>query len=349
LVGFAVLERLLRRDREREVFVMTRSPERWERARQRLGALGERVTALRGDVRDPGCGLSPTDSARLANSVTLVVHAAADTVFARPLDLARLTNTNGTAHVVELAEEWPHVERLLYVSTAYVAGRRTGLVLEDDNGTEAGWINGYEQSKYEAEALVRSSRVPWVIARSATIVCDGVGQAVRQLNAVHYTLRLWRDGLVPLMPGAASTPTDVVALDFVADAIVSLAFHPAAARTTSHLCAGASAMAAGDIMALAWDVWRADPEWRRRSVPRPAFVNLATYSLYESTVLETADDRLQHIVRSLASYAPQLAYPKCFDTRRAEALFGGAAVSAEALWRTVLAELLPAQRAGAAA
>ena len=51
-----------------------------------------------------------------------------------------------------------------------------------------GWVNAYEQSKYEAERLVMEQAASWVILRSSTVVCDDVAGHVTQMNAVHRAL-----------------------------------------------------------------------------------------------------------------------------------------------------------------
>ena len=61
-----------------------------------------------------------------------------------------------------------------YVGTAYVAGERAGLVREDELAVGQGYRNTYEQTKAEAEALVRSrlGSLPGVILRPSIIVGD---------------------------------------------------------------------------------------------------------------------------------------------------------------------------------
>ena len=49
-----------------------------------------------------------------------------------------------------------NLRSLAYVGTAYVAGERTDLVREDELAIGQGYRNTYEQTKAEAEALVRS-------------------------------------------------------------------------------------------------------------------------------------------------------------------------------------------------
>src|SRR5690606_18197552 len=137
--------------------------------------------AVSGDVTHEGAAIGAGVRARLAGRVRAIVHAAADTTFSRSLDAARAVNTTGTRHLLELADAWG-VERFVHLSTAFVAGARVGPVTESMPGGDAGFVNGYEQSKYEAELLVRSSGVPHVIVRPSVIICDDAGGSVTQLN-----------------------------------------------------------------------------------------------------------------------------------------------------------------------
>src|SRR5207302_9358862 len=122
----AVLARLLADDPSRRAFVLVRDIGRWQRVARTLA--GDRVHAIQGDLRADGLGLAPNDRATLSGSVRVVVHLAADTTFSTPLARARAINTAGTERMVELAAECESPVRLAFVSTAFVAGRRTGLI-----------------------------------------------------------------------------------------------------------------------------------------------------------------------------------------------------------------------------
>lgn len=334
-IGRDVLQRLLASDNELRVIAMVRDTRRWAAITSSMQVPLDRVTIVEGDLRSTGMGLSPSSRAMCGQAVTHLVHCAGDLVLSRPLADARATNAVGTRHLLDVISDWRRVERLLYVSTAFVAGRATGDILECDNGASAGWVNGYEQSKYEAEALVRGSDVPWVIARPSLILCDRAGGLLGQLNALHYAVRLWHSGLVPMMPGGDASVMDVASRDGVAADIVALLNHPAAEGATVHLCAGRDAMLVSDVLELAWQTWRTDPAWKRRAIPIPALVALETYDLLERSIAETADPLLQRIIRSLSPFAPTTAYPKTFDVRQAELLIPPRRVDVEALWRTV--------------
>ncbi|MEE1929654.1 SDR family oxidoreductase [Streptomyces sp. TRM 70351] len=120
------------------------------------GALG-RVRYVRGDVTEPSLGLTADERARVTDGLTQLWHSAALlNLDDEPVALHR-SNVLGTRHVLELADEAPDTVQFLYVSTAYVAGRRrTGHVLEDDLREDEGFQTCYEESKYTAERLVHA-------------------------------------------------------------------------------------------------------------------------------------------------------------------------------------------------
>ena len=106
-----------------------------ESAEERLAALCQTMAvpvgaarAVAGDVTEPGLGVPADDLA----DVTHVIHCAASVSFDLPLAEARRINVTGTQHVLDACRTMPLLKRLDAVSTCYVAGRRTGLILESD-------------------------------------------------------------------------------------------------------------------------------------------------------------------------------------------------------------------------
>lgn len=370
LIGGATLERILRREPGRRIYVLVRDPtlcaeplRRWEAVRRsgairglaaragrdarchggrgRDGLRDGSVIPVRGDLTLPGLGLDREDLARLRREVGVVVHAAADTRFSNSLECARQVNTAGTAQVLDLASRMPGLYRLVHVSTAFVAGRATGRIVEGAVSGAAGWVNAYERSKWEAETLVRRSALPWVIARPSTVVCDSGNGHVSQVNAVHRALRLYRQGLVPMLPGTEDTHVDLVTTAWVAEGVARLALGGLQTGATANLCAGAGALSLEELLDRSRSLWAKDPEWRRRGVARPALVDLETYRFFEETVRLTADARLRAITRGLSHFAPQLALPKRFETAVADVLMGGPAPRVADYWERLVAALAP--------
>ncbi len=114
------------------------------------------VRYVSGDLTQPGLGLAPGDRARVTQDLSAVWHCAA--MIALEGDPAALHHANviGTRGLLELADEAPEA-RVLFASTAYVAGRRrTGHIRESDLRDQDGFQTLYEESKYTAERLLHA-------------------------------------------------------------------------------------------------------------------------------------------------------------------------------------------------
>jgi len=340
LVGEGVLREMLSARPELEVFALVRNELRWQLTARRLGALAARVIPVAGDVTLPGAGLEPLVRKRVEQETSVVIHAAADISFSRALDQSRFVNTLGSYHVAELASSCARLDRFVLVSSAFVAGRATGVILERENTGDAGWVNAYEQSKYEAERCIRQTSLPWTIVRPSTMVCRGADGDIQQINAVHRALRIYHRGLAAMIPGDRDYTFDVITSGYVVDAIARLAFDDAARGETVHLCSGRSALSVGELVDTAYEVWSEQPDWRRRGVERAIITDPETYALFERAVKDTGDVRLRAILASLAHFIPQLALPKTFDTTVADRLLRAPAPSPSTYWKPMLRQLL---------
>jgi long-chain acyl-CoA synthetase len=344
LLGRAVLARLLTADSRLRVFVLVRDVSRWLRTARELGNQS-RVIPVHGDLCADGLGMAPEARAAIRRDVTAIVHLAADTRFSSPLDRARAVNTLGTQRVLEIAADCDAPVRMAYVSTAFVAGRRTGVIAEDSYAPNVGWVNAYEQSKYEAERLVMEQAASWIILRSSTVVCDDIAGRVTQVNAVHRALNLYRHGLVAMMPGVVGSTVDAVTTSFVADGIARLALRDDAAGKVVHLCAGEGALPLVELLDITYERWALNPAWRKRGIVRPVITDLATYSLFERTIADVGDAALKRIAGALSHFVPQLALPKRFDTTNAETLLGRGAPPVRDFWIPMLDHMYSAQGA----
>ena len=105
LVGGRALRELLAVDSALHAFVLVRDLQAWKAYARSLRLPTHRITSVTGDLTQPGLGLTPLARRTLHGRVQTVLHAAADTVFSRHLEEARLVNTAGTAHLLELLGE----------------------------------------------------------------------------------------------------------------------------------------------------------------------------------------------------------------------------------------------------
>jgi nucleoside-diphosphate-sugar epimerase len=132
-----------------------------------LQAAKKRCHAIPGNVSVPSCGITGTFPER----VEQFWHCAASLQYEdRYKEEIYATNLEGTRHALALARSLHISDHFNYISTAYVAGRRTGLIREQimpTNDTN----NHYEASKVEAEAAVMSERAfPTRILRPGVVM-----------------------------------------------------------------------------------------------------------------------------------------------------------------------------------
>ena len=216
-----------------------------------------RVTAVPGDIEQAGLGLDPSRRDELTDRVAEIVHCAASVSFSLPLDQARMINVGGTRRMLELAQDCAvagdGLRRFSYVSTAYVAGDHGGAFYEDDLEVGQGFRNSYERSKFEAERLVHehSDHLPIQVFRPSIIVGERATGWTSSFNVLYPPLRALANGAIPAIPGSASTPVDVVPVDYVADGVFELSQQPLDGNETHHLVAGREATSAGRIAAMA--------------------------------------------------------------------------------------------------
>jgi thioester reductase-like protein len=270
---------------------------------------GERIELLTGDIADRRLGLADDDYRRLANDVTTVHHLAAIYNLAVPLEIAQRVNVDGTGNVLDLCLAADRLEGLHYVSTAYVAGVRTGVVYEHELSLGQRFKNHYESTKFQAEVWVRElmDRVPTTIYRPAIVVGDSRTGETQKFDGPYYMLRAISRTARMNAPiaqfGRAGAAFNVVPVDFVVDAIAAIARDPAAGDTL-HLVDPEPLTASELTILLAREYAGREPSLRL-----PA-------KLVESSL------RLKP-VRDLFEGAPSesiryLNHPVRFDTRRAE-------------------------------
>src|SRR6185437_4206305 len=142
-------------------FILLVQPSLIARAKQdivnitsRTGADAASFSIVEGDITKPDLGLSPEDLERARTDTHSVFHLAAIYDLAVGRELAQLVNVQGTERVNQFVKSIPNLKRYHYVSTCYVAGRRRGLILENELKHDAGFRNHYEESKYLAELSV---------------------------------------------------------------------------------------------------------------------------------------------------------------------------------------------------
>jgi nucleoside-diphosphate-sugar epimerase len=155
-------------------------------------ALREHARVVEGRIDRPGLGLDPGTHSNLLESVDEIVHCASDTSFSeRKRAAVEMVNIGGTRHILDFAARGRCAVFHL-VSTAYVAGRTSGLCSEELAGPP-GFTNIYEETKCRAEWLAaescREAGIRLSIYRPSIVY--GHSETGRSLifNALYYPVR----------------------------------------------------------------------------------------------------------------------------------------------------------------
>ena len=299
-VGMELLRRFLTAG-DRQVYALVRAPDD-QAAAARLPA-HDYLTAVAGDIEQLGLGLSPRTADMLAEEVSTVVHCAATVSFDLPLARSRQVNVGGTSNVADLAARCRRLERFTYVSTAYVAGEPRGLFREDQLDVGQRFRNPYEQSKFEAERMIRerATQLPLQILRPSIIVGDSRTGRTSTFNVLYGPLKALARGRIPAIPARRSSPVDIVPVDYVADRAYELA--TTGPDGTFHLVAGRNATTVGRLLELS-----------TRHLRRPA-PKVLPPGLYRRAVHPWL--RLKYAgLRRMEVYFPYFAMRVRFDDRR---------------------------------
>lgn len=199
-----------------------------------------RTSLLSGDVAAVDLGLSGQEIQALAQEVTHIYHLAEINYHGIERPEVKRVNVDGTVNVLAFAKECKHLQRLIYVSTAFVSGDRVGVVMEDELEEGQGFRDAIEETKFQAEVLVQNAkgRLPITVLRPSIVVGDSRTGEIDRLVGPYYTVILHllspKELRLPL-PGSGYTPLNMVPLDFVAKATYALAVDPNAVGKTFHL------------------------------------------------------------------------------------------------------------------
>jgi thioester reductase-like protein len=322
---------------ERELFLLVRGrdvDEARAKVRKALASLdvpeldrllARQVHVCLGDLDAPGLGLDATTRELVLTQCEQLVHCGAAVRFDLPLAEARAVNVGGTRAVLELArarQERAPLARVDYVGTAYVAGKRTDLVLESELDGSAGHKNTYEQTKFEAEALVREAQreLPITVFRPSIVVGESERGRTSSFKMIYWPAKVYALGLWRTCPGNPQAPIDLVPVDFVRDAILEISRRPESIGRCFHIAAGAEgATTLGEMAELVRSSF---------AVRKPVrFVNPAWWMRFVHPVLKLlAFGPSRKVVRTGELYVPYFTQNPLFDVAGTTELLAGSKV-----------------------
>lgn len=302
LVGSEWLAHLLSERQDRQVIALTRNPAKVP--------AHPRVRTIEFDLTQPWPRLD------IDLAVTEIIHCAADIRFGLPIGEARATNVEATRSLLDFARQCPRLEKFVHVSSVYAAGKQTGQFFEEPFRAGCGFVNTYQQSKFEAEQLVLGAMaaIPAAIFRFSSIIGDSGGR-VRQFNYFHQLVKMIpRSNIVRAIPGDPVAPVDLISIDWAGAAAAYLFERHFQPGRIYHLCAGPeTSMRVADLVQTTFEVFQSHPRGQRfPDLKAPELVTLAEFERYSATLRNGREGAVSEMLRLLDQFMPHLALYQAF-------------------------------------
>jgi thioester reductase-like protein/NADP-dependent 3-hydroxy acid dehydrogenase YdfG len=257
-IGRHLMARLL--DRDEDIYIVVR-----EGSLEKLPALGEkwnptgaaaaedRVRPIVGDLTQDRLGVNDEDVARLKDAgIDHFFHLAAVYDMTADDERNRIANVEGTRHAVQLANQLG-AGTFHHTSSIAVAGQFKGLFREDmfDEGQKLD--HPYYRTKFESEKIARTqTEMRWRVYRPSIVVGNSKTGEMDKIDGPYYFFtaikmaRHYLPGWFPLV-GPELGYTNIVPVDFVADAMDHIAHQPELDGQTFHLM-NPKSQRSGDVM-----------------------------------------------------------------------------------------------------
>jgi nucleoside-diphosphate-sugar epimerase len=163
----------------------------------------------------------------------MLIHSAALAELRAPLEKIRTINVGGTKNVMDFAvsaRQKGRLKKVNYISTMYVCGDYRGEFCEEVLGVGQRFHNTYEQTKFEAEMLVRDYRdqgLPCSIFRPSMVMGDSTQGKTNNFRLFYEPLHFFSKGIFSVFPVEPESGINLIHVDMVVRAICALKDEPA--------------------------------------------------------------------------------------------------------------------------
>jgi len=222
--------------------------QRWEGL---LGRELSRPVVIEGDITQPELGVTADWQDWIRENCDAALHLAATLTFHNS-DRSQdpwLSNVTGTQNMLDLCRK-NEISDFHYCSTAYVCGARTDLVKEDELNVGQTFRNDYEQSKLEAETMVRQADFieKLTVYRPAVVAGDSVTGYTNTYHGLYMYLKLMSVLVMNTEPGedgrrftpvqlemTGDEPRNIIPADWTSQVMAHLLSNPEHHGNTYHL------------------------------------------------------------------------------------------------------------------
>jgi thioester reductase-like protein len=216
--------------------------------------VASQIDIIEGDIGLENFGLNEKEHSALRDAAEYIFHCAAQTSFSSDVETEQWKiNVEGTEKLVRFACMGKLFKGFHYISTAYVAGDRDGIVREDELDEGQGFYNGYEKSKCAAEKMLRGycqkNGLNLTVYRPSIIVGDSNSGRTTLFNGVFLLLRFLHTAkksfqnsqkqgkvVIPIRGVANPEATkNYVHIDYVIKMIMTILMRPESHGKTYHI------------------------------------------------------------------------------------------------------------------
>jgi thioester reductase-like protein len=187
-----------------------------------------RIRIIEGDLYEDDLGIRRSDFNALYNKINEIYHCAANIGFRVPLDDARRINVVGTKNILEFSKKLKKLKKINYISTVFIAGEDR-CIFDDNKKIESlsrCFNNTYEQSKYEAELLIKKYKnagLSITIFRPSILAGEYLSGRTTNFQMFYEFLHFFSLELFKNVPLDVNVEHNMIAVDIAAKAIFYLA------------------------------------------------------------------------------------------------------------------------------
>jgi len=185
------------------------------------------LTVIEGDITYHNIGIrSPKVLDELTAEVEVIYHSAASTNITTFYDIIKKTNVDGTKNILDFAHKCKKtgcLKKVNHISTAYVAGDIGAIdFTEDMLELGQGFNNAYEQTKYEAELLVKeykNKNLAIAVFRPSMIIGDSKTGKTTDFRLFFSIIRCFSQGIYDTFPIDTDSFQNFINVDVTSKAI----------------------------------------------------------------------------------------------------------------------------------
>ncbi|MFH0924436.1 MAG: SDR family oxidoreductase [bacterium] len=200
----------------------------WDKEVWEIGS--KNLLVVEGDIVYPDLGIKNLKiTEELISEVEIIYHSAALAKLKAPLEVITKVNVEGTKNVLDFAsmcKEKGKLKKVNYISTAYVAGTIGKInFTEDMLELGQGFHNIYEQTKYQAELIVKEYQKKGLnisVFRPSLVMGDSIEGKTTDFRLFYEPLHFFSQEIYDEFPADVNCFENMINIDTVANALFVL-------------------------------------------------------------------------------------------------------------------------------